>query len=241
MAAVSYPTQVSILESDLTARNKDPQIAYIFNLIDYAYTGIYTVELCFNLFANWKTFIDSWWNWIDTVVVVTSITFIILDLTISGEDRIGFPSNAIRLVRVFKVVRIFGRLKKLNEILHSIAATIVPVFHSCILVAVIMSIYAVLGTSIYSEAYPEKFGSWTVTAMTCVQVATFDSWSALLSELKSKEGVNHVGADAFFNTYIVLVGIVSMNVVIAVFLQSFLSAMESSQMKLREEIAHQQQ
>ncbi|KAJ1486822.1 hypothetical protein T484DRAFT_1788382, partial [Baffinella frigidus] len=89
-------------------------------------------------------------------------------------------------------------------------------------------------------AFPEKFGSWTITAMTCVQVATFDSWSALLSELKTRPGVSGIGADAFFNTYIVIVGIVCMNVVIAVFLQSFLSAMEIAEMKVREEIANLQ-
>jgi len=229
---------VSIAETEMTAQNKDPELVHIFNLIDYVYTGVYTLELFFNLFANWRTFNTSWWNFIDTLVVILSVTLMILDIVnppATGEG--GFPATTIRLVRVFKVVRIFGRLRKLNEILTAIAATIMPVFHSCILVGVIVSIYAVLGTSIYADAFPEKFGSWTITAMTCVQVATFDSWSALLSELKTRPGVSGIGADAFFNTYIVIVGIVCMNVVIAVF---FLSAMEIAEMKVREEIANLQ-
>ena len=112
--------------------------------------AIYTAELMLNLLVNFEIFLQSWWNALDTVVVAISISLIIVDLTVV-QDGSGFPANTIRLIRVFKVVRIFGRLKKLNEILFAIAATIVPVFHSFILLGVIMSIYAVLGTALYQD------------------------------------------------------------------------------------------
>jgi hypothetical protein len=37
--------QISILESDITARNKDPEVTHIFNIIDYCYTVSWILSL----------------------------------------------------------------------------------------------------------------------------------------------------------------------------------------------------
>ncbi|KAJ1481509.1 hypothetical protein T484DRAFT_1807058 [Baffinella frigidus] len=156
----------------------DPDIQNVFNIIDYCYTGVYTLELLFNLFGHWgREFLESYWNLLDTelkaslvftVVVSVSLILIIVDVATPDDesggpkDSSGFSMNTVRLVRVFKVVRIFGRLKALNVILKkeleyrlvrvfkvvrifgrlkalnvifkAIGATIIPVLNSCILV-----------------------------------------------------------------------------------------------------------
>jgi hypothetical protein len=72
----------------------------------------------------------------------------------------------------------------------AITATLIPVANTFLLVGMASSIYAVLATSMYQNAMPEYFGSWSISSMTLLQLATFDSWSDLLRELTDSPGVN---------------------------------------------------
>ena len=127
-----------------------------------------------------------------------------------GESEgTGWNVNSIRMIRMFAIVRIFGRMKKLNQIVVAITSTLLPVrasgrarmllrggrayseagphtlrqvAHSFILVGIASSIYAVLATNLYQEYAPEHFGSWSISSITLLQLATFDSWHLVCSD-----------------------------------------------------------
>jgi len=91
------------------------------------------------------------------------------------SDAVGADVNVnvIRLLRIFKVIRLFGKMKSLQRIVKAISATIVPVIHTFFLFGIVSSIYAVLATSLFHEAYPERFGAWTTSSFTLFQAAPF--------------------------------------------------------------------
>jgi hypothetical protein len=142
--------------------------------------------------------------------------FALVDAFVPVGEKKFVDLNSVRMVRMFKVVRIFGRLKRLNQIIMAITATLIPVANTFLLVGMASSIYAVLATSMYQNAMPEYFGSWSISSMTLLQLATFDSWSDLLRELTDSPGVNKPLARLFVVSYLLIVGIMMLNVVIAV-------------------------
>jgi len=58
--------------------------------------------------------------------------------------------NALRLVRVFKMVRLFRKLTSLRILINALASSVVPVLYSFSILVLVISVYAILATvSIY--------------------------------------------------------------------------------------------
>ena len=75
-----------------------------FGALDVAFTYIFTVELVVNLLANWFwAFFLNGWSVFDLIVVCISLTSLVLG------DMPGV--NTLRLMRAFRVMRLFGRLQ----------------------------------------------------------------------------------------------------------------------------------
>ena len=54
--------------------------------------------------------------------------------------------NALRLVRVFKMVRLFRKLTSLRILINALASSVVPVLYSFSILVLVISIYAILAT-----------------------------------------------------------------------------------------------
>lgn len=99
----SYIT--SIVNSQFPERGQEAERGLA--ALEVLYTVIFTVELAANLFGSWLApFFRDGWNVFDLMVVITSLISIFAPT---------FPAvNVLRLVRVFKMVRLFRQLTSLR-------------------------------------------------------------------------------------------------------------------------------
>ena len=104
--------------------------------IDTFFTVIFTVELAINAYSHWFwSFVTDGWNVFDTVVVTLSLVAL---------GPIAMPINVLRSLRAFRVVRLFGRMGALRDIVASITAAFVPVLNAFLVMLIVASICNVM-------------------------------------------------------------------------------------------------
>ena len=97
-----------------------------------AFTAVFTAELLVNLFAHWlRPFLANPWSLLDAFIVLMSLVAL-------GHANI--PVTVLRLMRAFRVVRLFGRLHALRKIITALSASIVPMMNAFLILFIIASI-----------------------------------------------------------------------------------------------------
>lgn len=89
----------------------------VFELLDFTFTILFTMELAMNMFATflWEFLGDSW-NYFDVVVVSISVTGLVVGT---------FPgANVLRTFRCFRVFRLFKRIKSLRVFTQSLSRSV---------------------------------------------------------------------------------------------------------------------
>ena len=93
---------------------------------------VFAFELAINMFANWMyKFIRSGWNWFDLFIVLMSL------LDFGPFDN---PLWLVRLMRAFRVVRLFGRVNELTKMISAITASLFPMLNAFVVLLVVVSI-----------------------------------------------------------------------------------------------------
>ena len=101
-------------------------------LINLIFTVVFAFELAINMFANWMyTFIRSGWNWFDLFIVIMSL------LDFGPLDN---PLWLVRLMRAFRVVRLFGRVHELTKMISAITASLFPMMNAFVILIIVLSI-----------------------------------------------------------------------------------------------------
>ena len=104
----------------------------LVNIINFAFTGIFAIELGINMFANWlRKFMRSGWNWLDLFVVMMSL----LDF-----GPFDIPDWVVRLMRAFRIVRLFGRVHELTKMFSAITASLFPMMNAFVILIIVLSI-----------------------------------------------------------------------------------------------------
>ena len=101
-------------------------------LLDTLFTAVFAAELAVNMYAHWlREFVSDGWNAFDCAVVALSLIAL-------GPVRM--PINVLRSLRAFRVVRLFGRLGSLRDIVASLTAAITPVLNAFLIMFIVGSI-----------------------------------------------------------------------------------------------------
>ncbi len=117
--------------ADVQLSNESPYHTVIAK-IDILFTSIFTGELLINAYAHWmRPFLSDLWNAFDVVVIVLSLVAL---------GPIDLPVSLLRLVRAFRVIRLFGRMRALKRILSSLSASIVPELNAFLIFFIVASI-----------------------------------------------------------------------------------------------------
>ena len=95
------------------------EAAQTFAAIEMVFTIVFAMELSINMLANWfRAFWSDAWNLVDFAVVLISIASMFLD-ELPGVSM-------LRLIRVFRVVRLFKRLESLRTIVEALVGVDLP-------------------------------------------------------------------------------------------------------------------
>jgi hypothetical protein len=90
--------------------------------MDFLFTSMFAVELVLNLYCHWlRPFFCSGWNVLDLIVVALSLIAL---------GPIPIPISVVRMIRVFRVVRLFGRFESLTHIVRALTSAITPVLNA---------------------------------------------------------------------------------------------------------------
>jgi len=192
------------------------QLGRVFEDLEIVFTILFTIEVILNFTANffWDWFRDTW-NIFDAAIVVISI---------AADATSEMPSVTIlRLARVFRVIRLFKRLKGLRTIVNAVTASMVPVGNSLFILALVSFVYAILGVRLYSDRNAADFGTFTVALLSMLQVCTGEGWG-IGRPLYENNGNFDPGAVVFFISYLILVGIILVNIVLAVLVDEFIKS-----------------
>ena len=187
-----------------TTYNLDPIILNLIDLLDYAITIFFVVEILIRFIGekNKKNFFKDYWNIFDTVIVMISL--------------IPIPNNSsylvLRLLRIFRVLRLISVIPELKQIIEAILASIKRVFFVSLLLFIIMYLYGSFGSILFGEADPERWGNLGKSLLTLFQVLTLSSWENVMLPLQNIFWFSWI----FFISFIAICSITILNLVIAI-------------------------
>jgi voltage-gated sodium channel len=211
----------NVLEAEVNPEHGTTARAILENF-DFAFVIIFTMELCVNIFANWmKDFITDAWCWFDFIVVVVALVNHFM------EDNSHI--DVLRTARAFRVFRLFRKLKSLRQIINAINASLPAVLNAFLLVVLMTMIYAIIGTTFIRFIDPDNFGIFSVSMYTMFRIMTFDDAEGLArANMDLVEGSDKVLIVLFIVTYQLAVAYILCNIVMAVLLDEFGTAVETS-------------
>ena len=162
--------------------------------------------------------------------------------------------SQLRMLRAFRVFRLFKRIKSLNKIIVSLANAVPGLINAAIVQFLVMCIYAILAVDLFRDfgkdlsyvnfanetvplvtsrglAYGEEYyGNFFRSLYTLFQVLTGESWSeAVARPIIMESGVNQYVGGIYFVSYIIICGIILVNVSVAVLLEKMVSSPEEEE------------
>ena len=180
--------------------NSKAQKALIF--LDYFITIFFCVEISIRFAAekNKKEFFQDGWNIFDTLIVTFS-------LIPAGESAL-----LLRLIRIFRVLRLISFIPELKLLIEALIQSLSKLAYVCLLLFIILYIYAVFGSMAFSSTDPERWGDLGVALITLVQVLTLSSWEQVMLPLQEQISWSWI----YFYSFIALGSITVLNLIIAV-------------------------
>lgn len=214
----------------------------VFSVFELAYNVLFTIELALNMYGHWcRPFWSSGWNIFDVVVVTIGVI---------NTLNLPLPSafSLLRMMRAFRVFRLFKRVASLNKIIVAIARAVPGVLNAFLILAIVMSIYAILAVEFYQSLGEdchsltsddrwyrtvrgrchgeEYFGTFSKSLYSFFQVMTGESWSEAVARpciwYFIESPLHAVGGALFFVSYVIITAFVLSNVVVAVLLDKMI-------------------
>ncbi|KAJ1210029.1 hypothetical protein NDU88_005397 [Pleurodeles waltl] len=200
----------------------------ILNWIIIAFTVLFTTETTLKLIALRRYYFTQAWNIFDIVIIVLSIVGIVLE---SVADRINF---SLTILRVFRVARL-GRLillirsiRGIRNLLFTLIISIPALFNIGLLLAMIMSIYAVLGMALFSNLPRTdvitdmvNFETFKNSLILLFRLATAAGWNDILKQMLQSQLQAPVVCILFMLSYVLITFIVIINMYVAVIIENF--------------------
>ena len=199
-----------------TTYDVDPQFSIILSYLDYAVTIFFVVELSIRFLGEEKKseFLKDGWNLFDTIIVTVSLI----------PMGAGNSALLLRLLRIFRVLRLISFIPELRILIESLLKSLPRIGYVCLLLFIIIYIYAAFGSILFAEADPSRWKDIGTAVITLVQVMTLSSWEQVMLPMQEK----FWWAWVYFYTFIALGAITLLNLIIAVLVDVMSQAKEDS-------------
>jgi voltage-gated sodium channel len=182
----------------------------ILNLADSTILYLFALELILRFLAAKPhfTFFRSGWN--------------IFDLVIVG---VGFlPSSEFftvaRLFRIFRILRAVSVMPDLQRVVAALLRSLPSLGHVVALLALLIYVYAAVGTSLFAEAAPRYFGTLHHSVLTLFSIITLEGWVTVMDEVLE----DIPAAWIYFVSFILLGTFVALNFFVGVIVNNLQSA-----------------
>ncbi len=163
--------------------------------------SIFTIEIAMRIYVHRLSFFKDPWSIFDFSIVAISLVPI---------------STGFEILRVLRVLRLF-RLVTVVPQMRKIVSALISVIPGMLSIAALMSlffyIFAIMATQLYSEKFPEWFGTLGESFYTLFQIMTLESWS--MGIVRPVMEVYPL-AWVFFVPFIFVVTFVMINLIVAI-------------------------
>jgi voltage-gated sodium channel len=131
--------------------------------------AVFVVEILVKLFAFGFRFFRSGWNVFDFAIVGIAL------VPASG------PLEVLRALRILRVLRLLSQVKRLKDIIESLMRALPGMGWTAALLVLVFYIFAVMGTMLFGDAFPEYWGTLGRSFFSLFQIMTLESWSSAIA------------------------------------------------------------
>ncbi len=209
------------------------------DIVNYVFTGIFTVELVLKLIAFSRNFWYEAWNIFDFFIVVCSYVDIVFSNVGAASLRmlrIG-PQliRVLRVLRVSRLLRLVKKYKRLQDIMEIIQLCLPSMMNVFSLLALVLFIYAVLGCYLFDDVTNGdaindfyNFSNFGFAIILCLKISTGEDWNLFMFDCARTSttctagvGCGNPMAYIYFLTFKLVVTFVMLNLFILIVLQLF--------------------
>ena len=127
----------------------DQSVISTLEVLNYIFTGIYTLEMIIKMTAFGKAYFKDGWCIFDFLIVVSAWLGIML-LQVFDID-VGSISTIIRSFRIARVLKLIKSAKNLQQIFQTFILAIPEMINVGALLILFLFLFAVLGMSLFAE------------------------------------------------------------------------------------------
>lgn len=178
--------------------------AAVWHIVDYGVNLYFVFEIAVKMIAEKRTlnFFKSKWNLFDFIIVVITL----LPLESSGYAAVA------RLMRVFKILRLFTARPELKAILDMLLKAIPAIIDIVILMFIIFYIYAIIGSFAFVDLPSGLWKDFLISMLTLFRILTFEDWTDVMYEAMEV----HPWSWIYFVSFIIIAAFVFFNLFVAV-------------------------
>jgi voltage-gated sodium channel len=189
----------------------------ILEEMDLFFTIVFLAELALNMYAHllWE-FLKDGWCIFDTIVVMASL----FTLVKTGDSNATL--TIFRMLRAFRVIRIFGRLRAIRSIINALTNSLIPVMNAFFIMGIVICLYAIIGVTFYGVKSPESFGNLERSIISMFRIAAGETWVEG-SPIIAIDGTVDWQTAVFVMSFVIVVNWTLLQVSVAVLLDNFIS------------------
>ncbi len=184
-----------------TSATLEREFGGIFYVFDRVIVAVFVLELTLRLYVHRADFFRDPWSVFDMIVIGAAM----------------IPANAsfavLRALRVLRVLRVATVAPSMRRVVGALLAAIPGLGSIAMVLLLIFYVFAVIGTHLFGDAYPQWFGHIGRSLYTLFQVMTLESWSMGISRPVME---TFPYAWAFFVPFILIATFTMLNLFIAV-------------------------
>jgi len=184
-----------------TSKDFMAEYGTIIKILDTTVIIIFTIEIIMRLYVYRLPFFKSGWNIFDFTIVAISLI----------PSSAGF--EILRILRVFRLFRLVTVIPQMRKIVIALVSVIPGMASIGALITLIFYIFAIMATQLYSQTFPEWFGTLGESFYTLFQIMTLESWSMGIVRPVMEQ---HPYAWIFFVPFIFIVTFIMINLIIAI-------------------------
>ena len=199
----------------------DTHYDFFLKFADYFVTVYFVFELAIKMVAEKKfvNFFKSGWNLFDFIIVL---------ITLLPVESSNYAAIA-RLMRVFRILRLFTARPELKAIIDMLIKAIPAIIDIVILMFIIFYIYAIIGNFFFEELPSGLWENFLVSMLTLFRVLTFEDWTDVMYEAMEV----YPWAWTYFVSFIIIAAFVFFNLFVAVIIGEMQKLQEAD---MKEEI-----
>jgi len=142
------------------------QIGPVIGVANKTILAVFVVEIALKLVARGRRFFTSGWNVFDFLIVSISL------LPAAG------PLEILRALRILRVLRLLSQVPRLRAIVESLMRALPGMGWTALLLMLVFYIFAVMGTLLFRDSFPEYWGHMGLSLFSLFQIMTLESWSS---------------------------------------------------------------